>query len=94
MSEELKLSFDVLDVNTKRNQISSELMLINELINKIQNNFNIANNTKIKNYDQKNDKNLREAEILTFFFEDIYNIEQELISILCYFDKKINQSDN
>ena len=32
MSEELKQAFDVLDVNTKRNQISNELIVIYELI--------------------------------------------------------------
>ena len=28
------------------------------------------------------DKNLNEDEILTFFYEDVYNIQQELITLL------------
>ncbi len=38
--------------------------------------------TQVKNYDIVNDKNLNEDEILTFFYEDVYNIQQELITLL------------
>ena len=82
MSEELKKGFDVLDVNTKRNQISDELIIIYELIKSFEHKNNIIPITNIKNYDIIKDKNLSEAEILTFFYEDIYNIQQELISLL------------
>ena len=82
MSEELKNKFDILDINNKRNQISNEIMIIYELIKKIENRNNIKPITTIKNYDRYIDKNLTEAEILTFFYEDIYNIEQELITLL------------
>ncbi len=82
MSEELKQAFDILDINTKRNQISDELLIIYELIKKFENIKNITPITKVKNYDSNKDKNLTESEILTFFYEDIYNIQQELISLL------------
>lgn len=82
MSEELKYAFDKLDINTKRNQISDELLIIHELIKKFENTKNINPITKVKNYDSNKDANLTESEILTFFYEDIYNIQQELISLL------------
>lgn len=82
MSEEFKQAFDILDVNTKRNQISNELLIIYELIKKLENIKNITPITKIKNYDNNRDENLTESEILIFFYEDIYNIQQELISLL------------
>lgn len=82
MSEELKHAFDILDINTKRNQISDELLIIYELIKKFENIKNITPITNVKNYDSSKDKNLTESEILTFFYEDIYNIQQELISLL------------
>ncbi len=82
MSEELKQSFDVLDINTKRNQISDELLIIHELITKYEANRNISPITKVKNYNSVTDVSLNESEILTFFYEDIYNIQQELISLL------------
>ena len=82
MSEELKYAFDKLDINTKRNQISDELLIIHELIKKFENTKNINSITTVKNYDSINDAYLTESEILTFFYEDIYNIQQELISLL------------
>ena len=86
MKSELINRFDVLDINTKRNQISSELMIINELINSFETKFNIPNTTKVKNYDQSKDDILSEGEVLTFFYEDIYNLEQELITLLNVID--------
>lgn len=82
MSEETKLAFDKLDINTKRNQISDELLIIYELIKKFENAKNINPITQVKNYDIIKDSDLTESEILTFFYEDIYNIQQELISLL------------
>ena len=82
MSEETKLAFDKLDINTKWNQISDELLIIYELIKKFENAKNINPITQVKNYDSIKDSDLTESEILTFFYEDIYNIQQELISLL------------
>ena len=82
MGEELKHAFDLLDTNTKRNQISNELLLIHELIKNYELKRNVTPITKIKNYDSVNDADLTEDEMLTFLYEAIYNIEQELISLL------------
>lgn len=82
MSEDHIINFDKLDINTKRNQISDELIIIHELIKKYEERKGITPVTKIKNYDTSSDKDLNEAEILTFFYEDIYNIQQELITLL------------
>ena len=82
MSEEHIINFDKLDINTKRNQISNELIIIYELIKKYEERKGITPVTKIKNYDINRDKDLNEAEMLTYFYEDIYNIQQELITLL------------
>ncbi len=37
---------------------------------------------KLDVLDTNRDKKLRESEILTFFYEDIYNIQQEFITLL------------
>lgn len=82
MNTKIIENFDVLDVNTKRNQISNELMIIGELIKNYKMKYNILPLLNVKNYDQTNDKELDESQILTFFYEDIYNIQQELITLL------------
>jgi len=81
-NENVLESFRQLDTNNKRNKISDELMIIGELINSIEKNSGIPTNLNIKNYDQINDSNMTEDEILAFFYEDIFNIENELISLM------------
>lgn len=81
-NEELLKAFNQLDTNNKRNKISDELMIIGELINTIEKNKGIPVNLEIKNYDQNNDSNMTEDEILSFFYEDIFNIENELLTML------------
>ena len=82
MSEEMKNAYIQLDINDKRNQLSDELLIIFELIKGYEKAKGINPVTQVKNYDIVNDKNLNEDEILTFFYEDIYNIQQELITLL------------
>lgn len=82
MSEEMKNAYSMLDINDKRNQLSDELLIIFELIKRYENAKGINPVTQVKNYDTVNDKNLSEDEMLSFFYEDVYNIQQELITLL------------
>lgn len=82
MSEEMKDAYMQLDINDKRNQLSDELLIIFELIKSFENLKGINPISKVKNYDKINDSGLNEDEILTFFYEDVYNIQQELITLL------------
>lgn len=88
MSEEFKSSFDKLSINEKRNQISSELIIIGELIKNIENKYNIQSVLNVKNYDTNKNKELTETEMLTFIYEDIYNIQRELITVISAFTRK------
>lgn len=87
MSNEMLKTFDALDINTKRNQISDELLIIFELIKRYENNKGITPTSRVKNYDSIKDEILDESEILTFFYEDIFDIQQELITLLSTVDK-------
>ncbi len=82
MSEKFKNAFDKLSVNEKRNQISTELLIIGELIKSLENKYNIQSILNVKNYDTNTDSELTETEMLSFIYEDIYNIQRELITIL------------
>jgi hypothetical protein len=81
-NEKLLKAFNQLDINNKRNKISDELIIIGELINTMEKNKGVPSNLKIKNYDQNNDSNMTEDEILSFFYEDIFNIENELLTMM------------
>lgn len=78
----MKKAYTQLDINDKRNQLSDELLIIFELIKRYENAKGINPIIQIKNYDVAKDKNLNEDEMLTFFYEDVYNIQQELITLL------------
>ncbi len=81
MNNKLLEAFNELSINDKRDKISNELIVIGSLINYIEKNYNIDNHLKIKNYNLSKDINKNEGEILTFLYEDIYNIEREIITI-------------
>lgn len=81
MNNKLIEAFDELSINDKRDKISNELIVIGSLINYIENYYNVDANLKIKNYNLVKDNSKNESEILTFLYEDIYNIEREIITI-------------
>ena len=81
MSEEFKNAFDKLSINEKINQISDELLIIGELIKNIENKYNIQSVLNVKNYDTNKNNELTETEMLSFIYEDIYNIQKELITV-------------
>ncbi len=65
------------------------MLIIFELIKRYENAKGISPITQVKNYDIAKDSNLNEDEILTFFYEDIYNIQQELITLLNVVERKV-----
>lgn len=79
MKEELKQAFSNLPISEKRNQISNELIIIAELIKNQEDILKIPSVLKVKNYDINS--SLSESEMLDFLYEDIYNIQKELITL-------------
>lgn len=81
MNDEFKKAFSNLSVNEKRNQISNEMMIIAELIKKEEKILNIPTILSVKDYDSGNDRKLNESEMLDFIYEDVYNVQKELITV-------------
>lgn len=89
MSEELIKAYDKLEIEDKRNQLSSELMIIGEMLKTLSKHFNIDTDLIIKNYDSSDE--MSESETLTFLYEDIYNIKREILPLfnfICLNDEK------
>lgn len=80
ISLNLKNAFNNLDIEDKKNKISDELLFIGELIKKLQTYYGIEPNFKIKNYNI-NEKS-SEEEYLTFIYEDIFEIQKQLLTII------------
>jgi len=79
VSIELKKAYNNLDLDDKKNKLSNELLMIEELLKTIENIYNLVPNFKIKNYESGS--NMKEEEYLSFIYEDIFEIQKQLILI-------------
>ena len=80
--EEMMLLYSQLNINEKRNEFSTLLEKTNELIGELLKMDQIQNDMKIKNYNAMNDHSLTEDEVFTFFYEDLWNIKNRLLTLL------------
>lgn len=86
MNEELKNAFSKLSINEQRNQISSDLIIIGKIVKSLETKLGVNSVLNVKSYNILKDSNLNEAEMLTFIYEDIYNIQKELITLMTAFE--------
>lgn len=80
MSQNLKDTFKELDINDKKNIVSRELILIGEFVKKMKDHYGLDDDFDIKNYDVNTE--MSEDDYLLFIYEDIFEIEKQLISVL------------
>ena len=71
-----------LSINEKRNEFSSLLEKTNQLITELLRVEQIENDLAIKNYNALDDSNMTEDEIFTFFYEDLWNVKNRLLTFL------------
>ena len=79
ISLKLKEAYNNLDLDDKRNKLSDELLVMGELLKNIQNKCGIVPNFKIKNYESG--LNINEEEFLSFIYDDLFDIQKQLILI-------------
>lgn len=79
ISLKLREAYNNLDLDDKRNKLSDELLVTEELLKNIQNKCGLIPNFKIKNY--KSGSNINEEEFLSFIYDDIFEIQKQLILI-------------
>ena len=80
ISPNLKETFKELDINDKKNVVSRELILIGEFVKKMKDHYGLETDFDIKNYDVNTE--MSEEDYLLFIYEDIFEIEKQLISVL------------
>ena len=80
ISLELKNAYKALDIDDKRNKLNDELLVIEELLKKIQTIHGLNPNFQIKNYESGSTVN--DEEFLLFMYEDIFEIQKQLILIV------------
>ena len=77
ISLKLKEAYDNLDLDDKRNKLSNELLVMEGILKNIQNRNGLVSNFEVKNYESGS--NMTEDEFLSFIYEDIVEIQKQLI---------------
>lgn len=77
ISLKLKEAYDNLDLDDKRNKLSNELLVMEGILKSIQNRYGLVSNFEVKNYESGS--NITEDEFLSFIYEDIFEIQKQLI---------------
>ena len=80
--EKMMELYKQLSINEKRNEFSSLLEKTNQLITELLRVEQIESDLEIKNYSALNDANKTEDEIFTFFYEDLWNVKNRLLTFL------------
>lgn len=79
ISLKLKEAYKNLDLDDKRNKLSDELLVMQGLLKNIQKKCCLVPNFEIKNYESG--LNINEDEFLSFIYDDLFEIEKQLILI-------------
>ncbi len=87
IADDFKNDFSNLNTIEKRNQISNELLYIASLIKMKEEQLKLPSILNVKNYDINEQPKITEDEMLEFFYEDIYSIKRELITLLSIEDR-------
>lgn len=85
MTEEFKNAFSNLSLDEKRNQISNELIIISKLIKLKEESLKLPSVLSVKDYASSN---MTESKMLDFLYENIYNIQKELITVFSVNEQK------
>ena len=87
MSDEMIDLYKKLSTNEKRNEFSSLLFKTDKLLDEVLKNKKLSINIQSKNYDKIDNKDMTEDEILTFFYEDLWNIKKKVLGLLISKDR-------
>ena len=79
ISLKLREAYNNLDLDDKRNKLSNELLVMEGILKNIQNRNGLVSNFEVKNYESGS--NMTEDEFLSFIYEDIFEIQKQLILI-------------
>ena len=89
MNKDMMDLYKKLDVNTQREELSSLLIKIDMLLTGAIQHEELKDITNVKNYNCSDEQNINmtESEMLTFIYEDLWNIKNKILLILSEHNK-------
>ncbi len=88
MNRDFIEAFNSLDTNNKRDKLNREILVIGEYLKYLEKQLGLDNEIDIYNYNPYNDKKMTEDEFLVSTYQDVFNVERELITITKLLDSK------
>lgn len=82
MSEEMVNLYKKLSNNEKRNELSSLLVKTDKLLDELLAREDIKMKIQSKNYDKLENIDMTEEDVLLFFYEDLWNIKNKVLTLL------------
>ena len=93
MNKEFIEAYNNLDTNNKRDKLNHELLVIKELLKETESDLNLDNDVDIYDYNPENDKDWTEDDFLMSTYQDVYNIERELITVVKLLQEKAKSAE-
>ena len=81
MNQDFINAYHQLDLPSKKDKLSRELLVIGEYLKDIEQKLGLQNEVDIYNFHPIKDKDMNDEDYLTSIYQDIFNIERELITI-------------
>ena len=82
-----------LTLNDKRNEFSSLLLKTDKLLDQLMLNVKGDLTGEVKNYNSIDNLNLTEDDIMLFFYEDLWNIKNKILTLIVTNENKEKKNE-
>ena len=82
-----------LTLNDKRNEFSSLLLKTDKLLDQLMLNVKDDLTGEVKNYNSIDNLNLTEDDIMLFFYEDLWNIKNKILTLIVANENKEKKNE-
>lgn len=93
MNDSMLSLYKNLTLNDKRNEFSSLLLKTDKLLDQLM--LNVKDNLtgEVKNYNSIDNLNLTEDDIMLFFYEDLWNIKNKILTLIVTNENKEKKNE-
>lgn len=93
MNDSMLSLYKNLTLNDKRNEFSSLLLKTDKLLDQLMLNVKGDLTGEVKNYNSIDNLNLTEDDIMLFFYEDLWNIKNKILTLIVTNENKEKKNE-